>query len=212
MKLDALQRDLLGEVFNVGAGNAAAVLAQLLGGEIEIELSVPQVEILPVAEISALIQAEDSGTENSDQYCGITLDHGGDLTGRSTLVYSQDESLRLVQMLLGGIPGEVDKDDFTQLYGDALLEVGNVVLNACLASMANFLQLEFEADVPTIRQGSCEAILTQDGAESHDVLYVQVDFEIAQEDLHGHIALYLNMVAMESLRGHLTRFLESMPG
>ncbi len=210
MSLDSLHQDLLSEVFNLGAGRAAASLAELLGNGVEIELSVPQLEIISLGGMASRIQQDDQ-----DPYCGISLEHSGDLCGTSILVYSQEESLRLVALLMGGMGGDLgESSEFTDMHEDALLEVGNLVLNACLSSVANFLSVEFEANVPTIRSGSCERILTHNGTHPLEqlVLYVRIAFGISDEGLDGHIGLCLDIEAMEALTTHLDHFLDNQLG
>jgi chemotaxis protein CheC len=116
---------------------------------------------------------------------------------------------------MSGVSGEVgDTAEFLDMYEDALLEVGNVVLNACLSSVSNFLGLDFESDVPSILRGACEKIMSQDGAlgPEQPVLYVQIEFIIADEGLNGHIGLCLNMQAMDSLESYLDRYLDGQLG
>lgn len=211
MALDSLQRDLLGEVFNLGAGRAAGSLSELLGNHLEIGLSVPHTEVLTVAEMADLVQQG-----RKEEFCGVSLNHQGELSGDSFLVYTHEESMRLVQLLMGGELGAAvgDRAEFTDMYEDALLEVGNLVLNACLSSVANFLSLEFESDVPHLYSGDCMKIISNDGTFSSDqlVLYVQIAFSIEDEGLNGYMGLCLNMDAMDCLEAHLERYIESQLG
>jgi chemotaxis protein CheY-P-specific phosphatase CheC len=78
-----LHRDLLGEVFILGAGRAAASLAEFSGNDLEIELCVQRIDVLSLKEMAARITPEDE-----EDYCGISLEHTGELYGSSTLVYT----------------------------------------------------------------------------------------------------------------------------
>ncbi len=211
MTLDSLHKDLLGEVFNLGAGRAAASLSELLGNDLEIGLSVPRTDVLTMTEMAELIQ-----DGKDEEFCGVSLNHKGELSGDSFLVYTHKESMRLVQLLMGGGLGQEvgDRADFTDMHEDALLEVGNLVLNACLSSVANFLSLEFESDVPHLYSGDCMKIISNDGVFPVDqlVLYVQIAFSIEDEGLNGYMGLCLNMDAMASLETHLKHYIDTQLG
>jgi chemotaxis protein CheC len=56
-ELSGMQLDILREIGNIGSGNAATALAQLLNAKID--MNVPQVNILPFAEVPDLVGGAD---------------------------------------------------------------------------------------------------------------------------------------------------------
>ncbi|NLX01434.1 MAG: CheY-P-specific phosphatase CheC, partial [Syntrophomonadaceae bacterium] len=57
-KLSGLQLDALKEIGNIGAGNAATALAQMV--QAKIDMTVPQVSILPFADVPDLLGGADA--------------------------------------------------------------------------------------------------------------------------------------------------------
>ena len=58
--------------------------------------------------------------------------------GNAILLFPKSNSLQLVRTLL---KDQVPLDNLTELEQEALLEVGNVMLNACFGTVTNLLQL-----------------------------------------------------------------------
>jgi chemotaxis protein CheC len=60
----------------------------------------------------------------------------GDITGRALLIFPEARSLELVRAVIGG---SLSIEEIIELEQEALAETGNIILNGCLATMANQL-------------------------------------------------------------------------
>lgn len=213
MNLTPLERDALLEAFNLGAGRAAGALEAMVGGQRELQLSVPRLESKSPDALAAELE-ESVGPE----VCGVLQSLSGAFRGKALLLYSEEESLRLVQMLLHGVedPGTLsgagDGNAFTQLESDAFLEVGNVVLNACLGSLGNALEFELDVGLPSFHSGSARALFLEAAGYSPDeeLLHLKIDFRLEETDLSGHIGLFLDGEARKVLAEHLTAAIERL--
>jgi len=146
---NGLEKDLLLELFNLGVGRAAASLSELVSKEIE--LSVPELALVTTDQ---LINELDCGA----LICGISQDIRGPFNARAMLVFPEQGSLDVVRQMLGGsMPDEA----IAELQQEAFTEIGNIVLNACIASISNTLEDSFEIEVPLFCTGSADAVLAQ---------------------------------------------------
>ena len=66
--LDAMQYDVLKEIGNIGAGNATTALSKMLS--IKMDMSVPNVALLPFQDISSVIGSEDQRDVTTDEDLG----------------------------------------------------------------------------------------------------------------------------------------------
>ena len=65
---------------------------------------------------------------------GIHQVFEGEITGRALLIFPDTKSLELVRAVIGG---ELPLEEIIELEQEALAEIGNIILNGCLATIAN---------------------------------------------------------------------------
>ena len=205
MDLTELQADLLKEAFNLGVGRAARALGDLAGGE-EILLSVPNVLLVSRADLEQRIVAT-----SGDEVCGVSEAFGGPFAGQAMMLYSQRESLELVRIMLGGI---IPIEELSEMEGEALCEVGNVVLNAVISTLANLMEMEIDTDIPRLYKGPCGEVLdnTMGGSLEQKVLYLRMRFQFSKHDLAGHIGFFLDITDGAVLATHLEDYFRKMIG
>ena len=137
-ELSPLERDALTELVNIGVSRAAASLRKMVGGEVL--LSVPAIEIIPNAIAAALI-----GEREGEDLVAVRQDFAGAFRGRALLIFPQSNGLELVRAVLGdGIAPE----EAAEMEREALAETGNIILNGCLATMANMLHRSLTMSLP----------------------------------------------------------------
>lgn len=182
--LNDLQRDALIEVFNIGVGNAANSMSQLINEEIK--LSVPKLQLIlnNHAEIlNKLIQ--------SHRICAVSQDFTGPLTARAFLVFPEGKTHEIVRRMLGEM---VSADELNTMEEEALRELGNIILNACVSSMAELLDARFESSLPMYHLGTSYDVLSSgtDG-EQQFMLLLHIDFSMPREKIHGYLFFLLNV-------------------
>src|SRR4030095_13262455 len=74
----------------------------------------------------------------------------GDIVGRALLIFPEAKSLELVRAVIGG---SLSIEEIIELEQEALAETGNVILNGCLATMANELERSLKISLPEILHG-----------------------------------------------------------
>ena len=118
-KLEDSQFDVLKEIGNIGAGNATTALATMLN--IKVDMSVPNVALLPFDNISSFIGSEEQTV------VGILLEIQGDIDGMMMFLFDMKSAHHLVNSLM---MRDVHQDengmaDFSEMEMSALNEIGN---------------------------------------------------------------------------------------
>lgn len=198
MILDDLERDALGEVLNMGVGQAAHALSQLAGHEVL--LSVPSVRLLSKSDL-----ARELGERGSERICAVRQEFVGTLSTGALLMFPVQQSLQLVQMMVGG---DVPLEQLGEMEQEALAEIGNILLNAVVSSMADSFQLAFEGSLPQVELGPVGEVLCPESQPDEVLLNLQIDFSIEAMAVTGYLAFMLDVASIEMLRTHVRVFLE----
>ncbi len=210
--LAELERDALTEIMNIGVNRAAASLRKMIGDQVH--LSVPSIDIVTQGRAARLISEREIG-----DLIAIHQDFSGPFSGRALLIFPATNSLELVRAVTGGVLSDTEMQDMEQ---EALAETGNVILNSCLATMANMLQRSMAMTIPQILRGSGSTLFSIDDgiADVNDanladeplVLFLYIDFAVRKRDIRGYIALIMDMPALEVLRTLLREFIARIMG
>jgi len=207
MQLDVFEESLLTEAFNMGVGRAAKSLSELGPEKSRVNLSVPEVNIVKVDELVSQIK-EVSG----DYICLVGEKYHGPFAGTAVVMYSHESSLQLVRIMLDS---HFPLDKMTEMESDALCEVGNIILNACLATLANLFKLRIDRELPEVKIGGPREVLETylDLKNQDEVLYLRMAFSIQKQDIVGHISFLLAtekiQVLLELLEQHHRRVMEN---
>lgn len=190
------QLELLTEVANVGIGRAASLLNSLL--ETHIELVLPHSRML--ASGMAHLELERFG---GDILSCVELGFSGDLEGTVTLVFPPTSANKLVSILLRD--DDPLHEEFDELRASTLNEVGNIVLNSVMGSMANMLGKQFTYSVPVFRHESVSRLC--DAARGNLVM-VETLFRAGAHQIEGEILMFFGLDCLERLSDYLTRLEE----
>jgi len=201
LSLNELQADVLKEMFNLGAGNAAAALSEMMSDE-EILLSVPDVRFVALQE---LVNEAKRGSDGN--LCGVMQTFNGAIEGEAIMLYAEDESLLLVRRMVGSL---VPVEHIREMESEALAEVGNIVLNSCLSAFADLFEEEITTGLPQVRIGDHEDVVTMSGQHALDerVLYLRTRFALSTTSLVGHIGFFLSAACIDQLGGLLDAYVE----
>ena len=166
--LSEIEHDALTELVNIGVSRAAAGLRQMVGEEIL--LSVPSIDVVGHKTAIALI-----GEREGDELVAVRQDFSGAFAGRALLIFPQAKSLELARAVVGD---EMQSDDIAAMEQEALAETGNVILNGCLASMANMLRRSLTMSLPEVLHGDGARLFEFGEQPANDglVLFLYINF------------------------------------
>jgi len=189
-----LQKDALCEIFNISVSQAAGALSEIL--QQKIHLTVPSVEICDTTTaIKYLDQKED--------ICGVSQRFRSDFDGHAVLIFPESRSLELVRLMVGI---DVPLDQLTEMEKDALNEIGNIVLNSCLASLSDMFNQQFDCDIPQLLIGDSQTVLSS-YSDNSVLILLQIKFIVGMEELEGHILFVVNTKSLDALTDSVNNFL-----
>jgi chemotaxis protein CheC len=192
-----LQRDALSEIFNIGVGRAAASLSQIVHDEIE--LSAPNVLFLPPGEVQ-----ETLNTREMTHMSLVSQDFRGPFDARAMLLFPENNALVIVTHMLGEL---VPPDQLSEMEQEAMCEVGNIILNACISALADLFAVEFEGSLPQHQYADSQTLDLFGTDPDRVILVVQVDLTISQHRLDGHLLFLLSVSSLRGLIDCIDRFL-----
>jgi chemotaxis protein CheC len=190
--LSAIERDAIAEIANMGVSRAANSLRGMIGQEVL--LSVPAVHIV-TREAAARFVAGGSGTN----LVAVQQSFEGPFSGRALLIFPAAQSLELVRSIVGD---QHSLEDIIDLEHEALAETGNIILNACLATIANVLRQTMRMSLPTVVRGDGKKLfdVQTDSQEENLVLFLYIDFTVKNREIRGFIALLMDLPSIATLK------------
>ncbi|MCB5177210.1 MULTISPECIES: chemotaxis protein CheX [Microvirga] len=202
--LTDLERDALTELVNIGVSRAASSLRKMIGEEVL--LSVPSIEIMDPQDAARLI-----GERETDELVAIQQQFEGAFSGRALLIFPETTSLDLVRAIIGD---DIPPDQIAEMEQEALAETGNVILNGCLATMANMLKRSLNISLPEVVRGDGARLftLTQERADNGLVLFLYINFSVRNKDIRGYIAMLMDLPSLAALKELIASFIERVIG
>jgi len=200
VELSPIERDAFAEIANMGVARAATSLRQMLGEQVL--LSVPAVHI-----VTREVAAELVERDNSAKLVAVQQSFDGPFSGRALLIFPEAQSLELVRSIVGA---DQSLEDVIDLEQEALAETGNVILNACLATIANVLRKSMRMSLPTIIRGDGATLFAQPLGGGNLVLFLYIDFTIKSRGMRGFIALLMDLPSIAALKEIVQDFIEKV--
>lgn len=168
--LDSEHIDILREVGNIGAGNAATALANMINKKIDMD--VPKVNIMEIDKVTSIL----GGEENI--VAGIYFKVEGDINGNIMFLLDFGSSKVLTNMLTG--KKEIDRE-FDEMDRSALQEVGNILTGAYISSLSNLTNLKLIHSIPSLCVDMAGAIMSVPAIQfshiSDKVLLIQTELK-----------------------------------
>jgi chemotaxis protein CheC len=190
--LSEVEKDVIAEIANIGVSRAANSLRQMVGHEVL--LSVPAVDIVSREAAMHLVERG-----SSSKLVAVQQSFEGPFCGRALLIFPAAHSLELVRSIVGN---EHSLEDVIDLEHEALAETGNIILNACLATIANVLRQPMRMSLPTVLRGDGGKLLDMGSHAGGGglVLFLYINFTVKDREIRGFIALLLDLPAIAALK------------
>jgi len=200
MLINPDQLDALQELLNIGVGRAAGSLNQML--EKPIRLHIPFLQLGKIEELSQEVQKMKDTTLSS-----VQLPFKGSFSGSSCLLFPTESAKSLVIALTGEAE---DPDTMDSLREATLTEIGNIVLNGVMGSLANVLNQQIVYSVPFYEETSLQGLLKPTIADSSEIiLWAQTHFTVEEYDLTGDIMLMFGVPDLGLLIHAVTKLMHA---
>jgi chemotaxis protein CheC len=203
-ELSELELDALTELVNLGVSRAANSLREMVGAQVL--LSVPSVRLVGRAGAIAILSERET-----DSLVAVHQLFEGDIVGRALLIFPETQSLELVRAVTGG---DLPLEDIIELEQEALAETGNIILNGCLATIANMLQRSLKMSLPEIIRGRSADLfyLPPPPDVGSVVMFVYIDFAVRQRDIRGYLAMLMDLPSLTMLKELIGDFIARTVG
>lgn len=195
--LDDAVLDALLETANIGVGRAAASMGELTGREVEIS-------ILELVTFGADKVVELSDLQNV-AVLRVAQRFTQAMEGYVLLLLNEEGARRLARLILGE---HLESNLFDEIEQSALLELGNIMINGVMGTIANQLGITLGYDVPYLElkgvTGLEEMISDLVPDRSSQVMFMRASLRISAEVIHGYLVLVLDHENLEFLVSKLT--------
>jgi len=183
LNLSSIQLDALKEIGNVGAGNSATALSQLINRKID--MTVPQIAIMPLGDVPDVVGGPDI------MVAGVYLRVFGPAPSSILFLLPRDSAFYLVDMLMGREQGHTTSLD--AMDESALMEIGNILAGAYLNALSHFTKLTLLPSIPALAMDMAGAILSviliQLGEMGDHALVIETEFTTENDGVKGHFFL-----------------------
>jgi chemotaxis protein CheC len=194
--LSLLQIDALREVGNIGAGNAAIALSQMV--DKKVDLSVPKASLQDLVKVPELV----GGPET--EVAGVYLRIEGDCTGSILLLIEHESAVSLSKLM---VKGEEEQPGMQAMRRSALQETGSILSGTYLNALGQLTGLFFRPSVPGFAIDMAGAIfdhvLVDLAATEDQVLVVETDFMVSGVKIMGHLILFPDLGSMNLILARL---------
>jgi chemotaxis protein CheC len=194
--LTDLERDALGEIANIAMARAANSIRTMVGHQVL--LSVPAAEILSKEAAAQFVGASDNRI-----LVAVRQDFTGAFSGRALLIFPETSSLELMRAVIGR---SVSLREIIELQDEALAEIGNVILNNWVATIANLLKRSLPMSLPVVVRGDSKRVFEVDESATTFVLFLRIKFDINHFEMQGYVALLMEIPSIIELRSLVAEF------
>jgi chemotaxis protein CheC len=177
--LSDIQLDTIREISNIGMGNAATALSQMVGAMVNI--TVPEALIIDVTDVADVIGGED--VEIAASYVQVV----GQARGHLVMAFSIPDAHRIIELMAPGANLDVIKDEMAR---SAVQEIGNILGSSFLRSLSDLTQLNILPTVPAVAVDYAGSIVNYVVASLYEIteklVVVRTNFDLGGESVAGH--------------------------
>lgn len=198
-QLDELEIDLLNEIFNLGVGNAASSLSQMV--KQEIKLSVPELSFLSIGQLANTL-GKDSLLSSVSQKVE------GPFSAQSIVIFPDSDSLEIVRRLLGE---NISDEGLAELQNEAMSEIGNIVLNACMGSLSQSFGSAFNIDLPEFERSTPVDLIQRRQLDNESlILFIRIELTLSESKITGYLAFLMGVESFSKLHAILKKTLSGL--
>ena len=186
--------DVLCEIGNIGAGNAATSLSVMIDESVSI--TVPQVKILDYeGVIRSVGDPEELGI-------AIMIKYDGDVRGIVLFILGYEDAKGFADMLIGGI-GDEPEDGLSDMMISTIKEIGNILGSSYLGSISTLTGLSYDISVPYVSIDMVGAIMSapmlEFSVDNSKILLIEEGFSTDARSLKSHVILFADIPSLNKI-------------
>ena len=192
MLLNEKQRDAIGELINIAFARTAASLSELSGQRVL--LDAPSVSVISIEELPEVV-----GRYISDEVATVHQIFSGPVAGDALLILNYEGAVMLTDLLCAqSSPGR----RLDEASREALTEIGNILLNACLGMFGNMLHVHVSFSMPRLHLESLDGLVQSITIGSEELRYAVVAstaFHLKESSVSGFLVIVLGVSSLDRL-------------
>lgn len=197
-ELNDQHMDVLREIGNIGAGNAATALAAMLDEKVAISL--PRVRITDFdTAVSALGGAERITV-------GVLVNFAGEARGMIMFLLKMEDAQNITNMLLGDMEDEAE-GQLSELKISAIKEIGNILSSSYIGSLSTLTGLQIQLSIPYVAVDMAGALMSvpviEFGAVGDNVMFIEEHFSAEEQHLTSNIVMFAEMDTLKIIMERL---------
>ena len=197
--------EIFQEIMNIAFGKSAADLADVI--DTHVVLSVPYIKIMHVSGLP------DYFKDNVKDYKNISIveqKFWGRFKGDALLVFSADAGKDLVNMLQHEEKSGFEADPVDILERETLMEVGNILIGACVGKIAELLKdvITYTPPMIIMEKHCCDAIYDSKYNPDGTAIVLKTDFSFDNGNISGFLFLVTSQESIRWLKDALRIFIE----
>ncbi len=199
-----LEIDALQEVMNIAFADAAADLAEVI--DIYINLSVPRINIINVPELTDFIKGE---LKEINKCSIVEQDYFSDFNGVAFLIFPYGVEKEFISYFQDGEMKNFKSDELIELEKEVLMEVGNILIGACIGKIFELLDDNVTYLPPrTIIGESFQEFFMRGHFRNRDVaITLKTNFSFEDRNVTGYLFLINGQESLPLLKSALSNFL-----
>ncbi len=184
MLMTDYQLDTLKEIINIGIGKSASVLHKVTGKKVK--LHIPEIkELVDLSDIE-----KEFNDHNIQSYSSVNMQFNGEFSGDAQLVFSSEDANRLVSLF---VDDEIQSLDLDNILKASLTEIGNIVLNALMGTIANIIKVRIAYTFPNYTNQENMAMFYISKLDHNVIFYAKAQFTISEVNIDGNFILFLEV-------------------
>lgn len=195
--LSSMHLDVLKEIGNIGSGNAATSLAEMLN--IMVDITVPNVKLLEFNDAVEFL----GGPENI--VIGMLVRLSGDISGMMLYVIQEAFAANLSKSILGKESFSIMELD--EMDSSLISEVGNIMSASYVNAIASLSGMFIDISVPSLCVDMAGAILSVPAIEfsqiGDKVLFIDDSFVMGDNEVRSNMILVPELASLNKLFGTL---------
>ncbi len=100
------------------------------------------------------------------------------------------------------VGSDLSLEEIIELEQEALAETGNIILNSCLATIANSLESNLKISLPEVLRGESTKFFSLEPppVAGTTVMFIYINFAMKKRDINGYIAMMMDMPSLSAMQ------------
>ena len=190
--INSMCLDLLKEIGNIGSGNAATSLSQILNKKVDMQ--VPNIEVLDTQKVVEMFQDPEEIT------VGVYINFTGDIEGTILTLLDQQSAGILVKKLIGSEPQGCEYNDMEK---SVIQELGNIMTSGYVNAISMFSNLFMSISIPSVCIDMVSSILSvpavEYGIDSDKIILIENKLDLEGENVNCYFFFMPDLSSFEKL-------------